>query len=93
MVQRMRTEDELLHVAVNLKLKLQKRSSKLLRLHAAIALYDSGQTRDIKPQRVETMRDEIEKATDKQAREGLMYATLRWALGGAEDITENDLDL
>lgn len=84
---------DIMHCAVNTKLKLQKRALKLTDLYGKIASAEAGMAPWIKEDRLETMRDEVEKAANKQVREGLIYATLRWVLGGAEEITENDLDL
>jgi len=89
----MRPTDDIMHVAVNLKLKLQKRSRKLLDLHTTLAHYDAGLAPHIKLDRIETMRVEVDKAAAKQAREGLIYATLRWVVGGSEEIDDDNLDL
>lgn len=89
----MRKRDEILKAAVNAKRSLQRRRDRMAELHGALAAYDAGTRPDLQEDRVETMRTQVASAAAKQAREGLIYATLRWALGGAVGITENDLDL
>ena len=86
-------EDLILQRAGVLKLALSKRAVRIMGMHHTLGAYDMGQARDLKPGRVETVRASLERASNKQARDGLIYASLRWVLGASDDIDDENLDL
>ena len=89
----MRDEHEVVRRAALLKIALAKRAVTIEQLHTNLGKYHAGTAPTLGPDRVETMEHSLQRAQDKQAREGLIYATLRWALAGSETIDETDLDL
>ena len=89
----MLSEEQIAGVAAKLKFSLSSRARRLVEIHTVLAHYSAGIAPDIKPERAETMRSTLATLEARQAREGLIYATLRWVVGGANGINDQDLDL
>lgn len=89
----MRNEQEVVQRAGQLKASLVARAAKLSELFGVLGAYNAGLTTDIKPERAETMVAQAEKLSNRQAREGLMFAVLRWALGITDGIDDSNLEL
>ncbi len=89
----MRDEKELRGIAVHLKVKLVNRAKRIEELVGAMAKSRAGLIRRINPERLETMDTELDHASYNQARDAIMYATLRYALGITDKIEPDKLDL
>mgnify|MGYP006897107423 CR=1 FL=1 len=69
-----------------------KRSDAITAKSAQAARVHSG-IEQMHPERLETLETEVHDAIVRQSRDGLMFATLRWALGITEDIDPDNLEL
>jgi len=89
----MRDERELRARAAQLKVKLVNRANRIGELVGAMAQSKAGLIKPINEERMKTMERELDHASNNQARDALMYATLRYALGIKKDILADQLDL
>ena len=87
----MREESEIVRKAVSLKCSLVNRRTRLGEKMQQVthAKIDGG----MKPERLQTLEDEIEMMLNKQDTESMQYAVLRWALGYTEQVEPHNLEL
>jgi len=89
----MRERKDVLSVATNLKVRLINRGRRIEEFIAHIAKSGAGMVKKIHPDRLETMRVELDSAMLNQSRDVQQYATLRWILGVTEEIEPDNLEL
>lgn len=89
----MRSEEELIAVAQQLKAKLLKRNTNLSAMIERKAKSAAGLIRRLHPEVEETLDRDIDNLQEYNVRDSVIYATLRWALGITEDIDYGNLEL
>jgi len=90
---KMRSREEVKKMAVFLKVSMIDRSQRIEQMSSTVGKKLSAVAGDVSDDRFKTMQIELKDAVSKQHAEGVMYATLRWALGIKDDIDASDLDL
>lgn len=89
----MRSDQEIIGRAALLKGAILSRRDNIMQKSEIIAKAMSGIAHDVKPDRLETLRVEVLSLSEKQERDSLMFATLRWVIGCTEDIEPHNLQL
>ena len=89
----MRTEEEFVAVAQQLKAKLLNRGQNLENMIVRKSKSDAGMIKRLHPEVYETLDRDIGQLLELNTRDTVMYATLRWALGITEEIDFDNLEL
>lgn len=89
----MRSIEEIRGMAGAIKVKMLRRIPRINQCANTIGLAAAGMANDVKPDRLKTIKDELDNLAERQRSDGIAYAALRWALEITEDIEDDNLDL
>ena len=89
----MRTEEEVVAIAAQLKVKLLNRGKQIEEMMTRQSKSDAGLSRKLHPEVYDTITKDLNHLSHKQMSNSLIYATLRWVLGVTEDIDTDNLGL
>lgn len=89
----MRSEKEIIGKAANVKVAMRGRISRIEMLAANIGKAAAGLAPEIKEDRLETMKKELDVLSERQFVDAHLLATFRWALGITDDIDVTNLEL
>jgi len=89
----MRSKSEVVGKATQVKVAMLKRVQQIQQLSSNIGLAKAGMAPDIKQDRLETMEVQVKSLSLKQERDGMVLASLRWALGITDDVDATNLEL
>ena len=89
----MRTEEELICVAGQLKVRLIKRATNMEEMISRQSKSDAGLIKRLNPEVYNTITTDLNQLKELNIRDSVIYATLRWALGVTENIDYDNLEL